>query len=122
MIRRPPRSTLFPYTTLFRSPRRRLGLGYDVAVPYAGVVGAPDRLLHVPRRVPHVLRPGTRNGPPARALVDDARPALGPRGSDRPRGHQARSGGPPPAPWPPGAPAAVGGGGARRGRARPGHG
>src|SRR3712207_8104468 len=26
MIRRPPRSTLFPYTTLFRS-RRRLGLG-----------------------------------------------------------------------------------------------
>src|SRR3712207_7696099 len=33
MIRRPPRSTLFPYTTLFRSPRdrgpdrRRLGQG-----------------------------------------------------------------------------------------------
>src|SRR2546425_7566569 len=24
MIRRPPRSTLFPYTTLFRSPTRRL--------------------------------------------------------------------------------------------------
>src|SRR3712207_8264750 len=24
MIRRPPRSTLFPYTTLFRSPRGRL--------------------------------------------------------------------------------------------------
>src|SRR3712207_7886107 len=24
MIRRPPRSTLFPYTTLFRSPSRRL--------------------------------------------------------------------------------------------------
>src|SRR2546422_6913887 len=30
MIRRPPRSTLFPYTTLFRSPRRKrwtLGVG-----------------------------------------------------------------------------------------------
>src|SRR5256885_9931140 len=26
MIRRPPRSTLFPYTTLFRSVMRRLGL------------------------------------------------------------------------------------------------
>src|SRR3712207_7887256 len=26
MIRRPPRSTLFPYTTLFRSSRRRLHL------------------------------------------------------------------------------------------------
>src|SRR2546421_5904055 len=25
MIRRPPRSTLFPYTTLFRSPERRSG-------------------------------------------------------------------------------------------------
>src|SRR3712207_7930343 len=25
MIRRPPRSTLFPYTTLFRSPLRRRG-------------------------------------------------------------------------------------------------
>src|SRR5690242_21318223 len=26
MIRRPPRSTLFPYTTLFRSPRRRASI------------------------------------------------------------------------------------------------
>src|SRR3712207_8787260 len=26
MIRRPPRSTLFPYTTLFRSPSLRVGL------------------------------------------------------------------------------------------------
>src|SRR2546422_1563173 len=36
MIRRPPRSTLFPYTTLFRSPAT------------AGVVGAHDplHLLH----------------------------------------------------------------------------
>src|SRR5688572_32180066 len=28
MIRRPPRSTLFPYTTLFRSAALRAGLGY----------------------------------------------------------------------------------------------
>src|SRR3712207_8939598 len=28
MIRRPPRSTLFPYTTLFRSPR--LGVHYEL--------------------------------------------------------------------------------------------
>src|SRR5438552_5620091 len=27
MIRRPPRSTLFPYTTLFRSPRQRRSRG-----------------------------------------------------------------------------------------------
>src|SRR5256885_11835299 len=30
MIRRPPRSTLFPYTTLFRSPRRFFGLLFSV--------------------------------------------------------------------------------------------
>src|SRR5207248_8069210 len=34
MIRRPPRSTLFPYTTLFRSPQRDLhgGLEVDLAL------------------------------------------------------------------------------------------
>src|SRR5438874_7456249 len=31
MLRRPPRSTLFPYTTLFRSPARRLA---DLAGKY----------------------------------------------------------------------------------------
>src|SRR3712207_8309121 len=29
MIRRPPRSTLFPYTTLFRSLRRHTAIGVD---------------------------------------------------------------------------------------------
>src|SRR2546427_7006379 len=33
MIRRPPRSTLFPYTTLFRSIRLRLHQGVRVDVP-----------------------------------------------------------------------------------------
>src|SRR3712207_7623488 len=37
MIRRPPRSTLFPYTTLFRSSRaRRLGTLRSAAVPASG--------------------------------------------------------------------------------------
>src|SRR3712207_7932223 len=35
MIRRPPRSTLFPYTTLFRS--RRCAAAGDMAVAAAGV-------------------------------------------------------------------------------------
>src|SRR2546427_9533566 len=35
MIRRPPRSTLFPYTTLFRSPEPQT------------VLGVPDRVLQV---------------------------------------------------------------------------
>src|SRR6266540_5939880 len=33
MIRRPPRSTLFPYTTLFRSPAARRGAGDPAASP-----------------------------------------------------------------------------------------
>src|SRR2546427_8810116 len=32
MIRRPPRSTLFPYTTLFRSPAGLFALGWPVAL------------------------------------------------------------------------------------------
>src|SRR2546426_5412053 len=46
MIRRPPRSTLFPYTTLFRSvPRLRAASG-----PLRGCLGAADR--RVPVRAP----------------------------------------------------------------------
>src|SRR2546430_4786845 len=33
MIRRPPRSTLFPYTTLFRSPRSTMGRSPAIAAP-----------------------------------------------------------------------------------------
>src|SRR2546426_5056639 len=50
MIRRPPRSTLFPYTTLFRS---RLGLQGRWARGHAGdapALGAPLRRLRRPRR------------------------------------------------------------------------
>src|SRR5438445_3907579 len=32
MIRRPPRSTLFPYTTLFRSPQGRCRLGLHLGI------------------------------------------------------------------------------------------
>src|SRR5690242_21629981 len=42
MIRRPPGSTLFPYTTLFRSGKSPLGLDRGV-----GVAGAED-VQHVP--------------------------------------------------------------------------
>src|SRR5256885_8856105 len=42
MIRRPPRSTLFPYTTLFRS-RLSLGEAEGSRRPDARVPGAPER-------------------------------------------------------------------------------
>src|SRR2546426_11375020 len=54
MIRRPPRSTLFPYTTLFRS---RGDIELDVAVLNLPVAEQPlQDLLHLPRDV--VDRPG----------------------------------------------------------------
>src|SRR3989442_11990829 len=54
MIRRPPRSTLFPYTTLFRSQERQV-LGADHAPPHAGqwfgCRGGVDRDGHRARAV-----------------------------------------------------------------------
>src|SRR3712207_6948087 len=46
MIRRPPRSTLFPYTTLFRSPRARAdrAVRRRLAGAVGAGVGAGDRL------------------------------------------------------------------------------
>src|SRR2546426_8173330 len=45
MIRRPPRSTLFPYTTLFRSSHvyglAELAPAADVAVAITGITGGP---------------------------------------------------------------------------------
>src|SRR5438034_4111316 len=65
MLRRPPRSTLFPYTTLFRSVRRRDGLarptlrredGHDLAVAAgAGLVMPSRRMGGLPNRKDHVL-------------------------------------------------------------------
>src|SRR2546427_9919243 len=57
MIRRPPRSTLFPYTTLFRAPAGGGALG--AAVPRA--VRTPsriDRELFAPGQPPYFLEGG----------------------------------------------------------------
>src|SRR5256885_11249878 len=55
MIRRPPRSTLFPYTTLFRSHAHELraahgGRGDDHARPRAACVGLPHALRRADRK------------------------------------------------------------------------
>src|SRR5436309_15942064 len=47
MIRRPPRSTLFPYTTLFRSTRRREELSRGV--PVDGLGGRSRDLERTPQ-------------------------------------------------------------------------
>src|SRR3712207_7481688 len=58
MIRRPPRSTLFPYTTLFRSSRRR---GPSSTTPARSERGVDDRSED--ERAPgHPRRPQGRLG------------------------------------------------------------
>src|SRR3712207_8512835 len=74
MIRRPPRSTLFPYTTLFRSLRRGEGAG-------AGGPAAP----HPQRAVPG--EPGPR-APPRRGGSLRLRGGL--RAAARPVGREVR--------------------------------
>src|SRR2546425_8879458 len=56
MIRRPPRSTLFPYTTLFRSHQldsSRRGITVHVHVEHAHEDGDPGRLRPEVHRLVH---------------------------------------------------------------------
>src|SRR3712207_8100466 len=56
MIRRPPRSTLFPYTTLFRSAvLERLGLGERFELLERVVLDLADALARDPERAPDLL-------------------------------------------------------------------
>src|SRR3712207_8751792 len=59
MIRRPPRSTLFPYTTLFRSPRRRLDRVEGAALAVVGdriALETLDVALHHHQEIVEVVR------------------------------------------------------------------
>src|SRR3712207_7009485 len=71
MIQRPPRSTLFPYTTLFRSHRRR---GADPARPdQPADARDPDRAA---LRDLHLVRAADRAAPQARGSRDRDRRGL----------------------------------------------
>src|SRR3712207_8094728 len=58
MIRRPPRSTLFPYTTLFRSDDRALGVELVAVGPVALLETAGGRVDADADRHRAVRRPG----------------------------------------------------------------
>src|SRR3712207_7200626 len=47
MIRRPPRSTLFPYTTLFRSPFRDAQVAGQKTPPLEGMAAPVRSALHL---------------------------------------------------------------------------
>src|SRR2546428_8755992 len=71
MIRRPPRSTLFPYTTLFRSKSRRALIRADMDNGLKGSPHSRERSEPGPHRHARTERPGGfhRGG---RATLEDA--------------------------------------------------
>src|SRR3989454_5423336 len=69
MIRRPPRSTLFPYTTLFRSHVRRAWYRDRHRLRGFAPHGERQRLRGEPRRHPEGQRPAEHR----RALADAER-------------------------------------------------
>src|SRR3989449_8470915 len=99
MIRRPPRSTLFPYTTLFRSLLEAAAGRLDAALVRRWG-DHPKFLEAVARRVAQALRrvPAPRTGavpfppphpppahPPARGPFSHPAPGRAPAGGPRPR-------------------------------------
>src|SRR2546430_5529834 len=94
MIRRPPRSTLFPYTTLFRSRARAAGVTTPTALdalPTAVVVSAP-RCAVAPLASAAGLRAGGARPPPRAPGTGGAPPdtARAVPASDTPASHEPR--------------------------------
>src|SRR2546427_10779870 len=94
MIRRPPRSTLFPYTTLFRSllvhepsQHRSLPPGFeDVMVESAGRFASTDLSVEPPQKFPPPGLPPHAVGPGVGAFANTiAEPIHGIRSV--PKGH-----------------------------------
>src|SRR5690349_24057399 len=70
MTRRPPRSTLFPYTTLFRSRRRGIGVKGRLAQPLARPEAHADAFVRVCFSGDHALARRRRFAREARAGED----------------------------------------------------
>src|SRR3712207_7306240 len=85
MIRRPPRSTLFPYTTLFRSPRPQQEVGPERPATAQRHLGAGDGLeaLVHPLLVLDRQRGEHRQVPERRLVGEDQRVLRGLRVGDR---------------------------------------
>src|SRR2546426_11297734 len=94
MIRRPPRSTLFPYTTLFRSQRLLVctALGRERTGVHEG-----DRLEAKKGRLDHRGSAAVRNGRRGRSQESRSRrpwvPCLGTRADQQRRGQGSERGG-----------------------------
>src|SRR2546427_11330409 len=104
MIRRPPRSTLFPYTTLFRSLTAEPAAEAPSVARQPPAAGDAERLLHAPAEPPDAVRPvgepreGGAAPPEQLGVAEDTLTegdALAPRERDARLLHQARELDPP---------------------------
>src|SRR3712207_8577196 len=82
MIRRPPRSTLFPYTTLFRSDGKRLGRYTDCASQYYPATPSDFSTWHLTdewydANVDQAANPPTHAGQLAHFVLDTSRNGRG---------------------------------------------
>src|SRR3712207_7479424 len=64
MIRRPPRSTLFPYTTLFRSEGREVVVVHTIAESRVADLVEPQELVETVRAAVRHQQPVKRYGQP----------------------------------------------------------
>src|SRR3712207_8007848 len=64
MIRRPPRSTLFPYTTLFRSRERETSLGHSTCSEGPWTACGQEKVADAVSRPGAILRPMSASKPP----------------------------------------------------------
>src|SRR3989442_9970217 len=89
MIRRPPRSTLFPYTTLFRSPVSRELVPIKVVVERSILLIQEQlRLRQIERSEEHTSELQSRPHLVCRLLLEKKKPRGSPSGDlrSRPRG------------------------------------
>src|SRR2546430_15999909 len=71
MIRRPPRSTLFPYTTLFRSRLADLAFMSFEHYPYDGCDTPWENLYQEPGLITHIMQVWRDDGLPSNVPMFD---------------------------------------------------
>src|SRR2546430_8937071 len=78
MIRRPPRSTLFPYTTLFRSGRQRHRTAHARAGPLGGVDDLARRGIENARSEEHTSELQSQSNLVCRLLLEKKKNYINP--------------------------------------------
>src|SRR5438034_2448182 len=92
MLRRPPRSTLFPYTTLFRSRRQLVAwVSHDLRAPLAGLHAMAEALADGIRSEEHTSELQSHSDLVCRLLLEKKKKKENPERHVIPGGSRRRS-------------------------------